>query len=122
MTVYDDGFIVIREAHLRLLSEFGKWNQFRLIEMTDGELIFLANVDEAERSRAGLLHPLIQLFWCDLHVRQSNQFLTSTGVPICTLLKKLAAILSGIRTQPCDAAYPGRKPACIPMPRVKRMK
>jgi hypothetical protein len=33
---------------------------------------------------------------------------TVTGVPSSTLLKKICAILPGIRMQPCDAGYPGR--------------
>src|ERR1700685_4806636 len=38
----------------------------------------------------------------------TDQSTISTGVPKSTLLKKISAILPGIRMHPCDAGYPGK--------------
>lgn len=50
------------------------------------------------------------LFWGSVTdvVRPAHQFVTTTGVPISTLLKKFSLMKCGMRMQPCEAGTPGR--------------
>ncbi len=45
-----------------------------------------------------------------------------TGVPTETDLKKSSAMNSGMRIHPCEAGYPGKYPACKPVPDTMRIK
>ena len=56
------------------------------------------------------------------HARRQRQLTTRTGVPCETLAKKICAMRSGMRIQPCEAAKPGRNPACMPTPPWMRIK
>ncbi len=48
--------------------------------------------------------------------------MTVTGVPFWTFAKKIFAMFSGMRMQPCESGTPGRKPWCMPTPGANCMK
>ena len=101
--------MALDEERLRGIAEFfhgergplGEREQLGSGDAGDFKLIGLAHVDEARRGRPG--KALVRVGDGDFRGGHRGQFVTVTGVPRETLLKKISAIRPGMRMQPCEA-------------------
>ena len=97
-----------------------KREQLRAGNMRDLIFLGLAHVDETRRMRRG--EPHLGFRDGNLGDGHARQFVIETGVPTLRFSKNFFAMNPGMRMQPCEAGYPGRKPSCIPVPPTMRMK
>ena len=101
--------VAVDEERLRRIGEpfrgdgrpLRKREQFRPGDAGDFKLIGLTHVDEARRNRPG--ETPVRFGDGDFRRGHAGQFVTDTGVPTETLLKKISAMRPGMRMQPCEA-------------------
>jgi hypothetical protein len=112
MTIDNHGNSGLRKGALDRGDKAAQRNESIPWEATEGMLIILATIYEDESAFSGF-HEAVEEG--DIHLQSLLRIgeglahgRTVTGVPASTLRKKVSAMWVGIRTQPWEAANPGR--------------